>query len=104
MYDPPQKLPLPRIINLLTDLKEERDVLIQNSWVTYPMTKIRRDFEASLEAYPPIKVGTPDPMFRLSRRRTDRPIYLARNIDGRRHRAPSSSVRDGATSCSCPMR
>jgi arylsulfatase len=60
-YDPPQKLPLPRVINLLTDLKEERDVLIQNSWVTYPMTKIRRDFEASLEAYPPIKVGTPDP-------------------------------------------
>jgi arylsulfatase len=60
-YDPPQKLPLPRIINLLTDLKEERDVLIQNSWVTYPMMNVRRDFAASLEAYPPIKVGTPDP-------------------------------------------
>ena len=26
MYAPPQKLPLPKIINLLTDLKEERDV------------------------------------------------------------------------------
>ena len=26
MYDPPQKLPLPKVINLLTDLKEERDV------------------------------------------------------------------------------
>ncbi len=61
MSDPPEKLPLPRIINLLTDLKEERDVLAPNSWVTYPMTKIRRDFEASLETYPPIKVGTPDP-------------------------------------------
>ena len=60
-YDPPQKLPLPKIVNLLTDLKEERDVLSQNSWVTYPLTKIRRDFEASLEAHPPIKVGTPDP-------------------------------------------
>ncbi len=60
-FDPPQKLPLPRIVNLLTDLKEERDVLQQNSWVTYPLTKIRRDFEASLEAHPPIKVGTPDP-------------------------------------------
>lgn len=60
-YDPPQKLPLPKIINLLTDMKEERDVLIQNSWVTYPMMKIRRDFEASLEAHPPIKAGTPDP-------------------------------------------
>ena len=27
-YDAPQKLPLPKIINLLTDLKEERDVLM----------------------------------------------------------------------------
>ena len=61
MYDVPQKLPLPRIINLLTDLKEERDVLIYSGWVTHPMMKILRDFEASLETYPPIKVGTPDP-------------------------------------------
>ena len=61
MYDAPQRLPLPRIINLLTDLKEERDVHLQNSWVTYPMMKILREFEASLETYPPIKVGTPDP-------------------------------------------
>jgi hypothetical protein len=52
---------LPRIINLLTDLKEERDVLLHSSWVTYPTMKILRDFEASLEAYPPIKPGTPDP-------------------------------------------
>ena len=61
MYDPPQKLPLPRIINLLTDLKEERDVHIYSTWVTYPMMKMVREFEASLEAYPPITVGTPDP-------------------------------------------
>jgi hypothetical protein len=26
MYDPPQTLPLPKIVNLLTDMKEERDV------------------------------------------------------------------------------
>jgi len=58
---PPLKLPLPRIINLLTDLKEDRDVLTPSGWVTYPMMKILRDFEASLETYPPIKVGTPDP-------------------------------------------
>ena len=42
MYDAPQKLPLPRIINLLTDLKEERDVLVHSGWVTYPMKKILR--------------------------------------------------------------
>ena len=61
MYDPPQKLPLPKIINLLTDLKEERDVLVQDSWVTYPMMKILNDLEDSLKKYPPIKMGAPDP-------------------------------------------
>jgi hypothetical protein len=40
MYDAPQRLPLPKITNLLTDLKEERDVLIHDGWVTYPMMKI----------------------------------------------------------------
>jgi arylsulfatase len=59
----PQILPLPRIINLLTDLKEERDVLIHGGWVTYPMMKIRSDFEESLKKYPPIKMGTPDPYY-----------------------------------------
>lgn len=61
MYDPPQRLPLPKLFNLLTDLKEERDVGAQNSWVSYPMTRIIGEFEASLKKYPPIKIGTPDP-------------------------------------------
>ena len=61
MFDPPQRLPLPKLINLLTDLKEERDVYIHNSWVMYPMTKILREFEDSLKKYPPIPMGTPDP-------------------------------------------
>jgi arylsulfatase len=61
MYDPPLRLPLPRIINLLTDLKEERDVNLYGTWVTYPMMKIVREIEASLEAFPPIPLGAPDP-------------------------------------------
>jgi arylsulfatase A-like enzyme len=61
MYDPPQTLPLPKIINLLTDLKEERDVLVHDGWVTYPMMKLLSDFTDSLKKYPPIKMGTPDP-------------------------------------------
>jgi len=61
MYDTPQRLPLPKLVNLLTDLKEERDVGAENSWVAEPMIKIVSDFEASLKKYPPIKVGTPDP-------------------------------------------
>ena len=61
MYDPPQRLPLPKIINLLTDLKEERDVGAKHSWVAVPVTRIIGELEASLQKHPPIKVGTPDP-------------------------------------------
>jgi arylsulfatase len=61
MYDPPLRLRLPRIINLLTDLKEERDVGAKNSWVAEPMMKIVREFLESMKKYPPIKVGTRDP-------------------------------------------
>jgi arylsulfatase len=61
MYDVPEKLALPKVINLLTDLKEERDVSIYNTWVAEPMLKIVGDFQASLNKYPPIKLGTPDP-------------------------------------------
>ena len=49
-YDPPQVLPEPKIINLLTDLKEERGVLIPDDWVIYPMMKIRSDLEESLRS------------------------------------------------------
>ena len=61
MYDSPQALEEPRIINLLTDLKEERDVGAKASWVGVPMTKILVEFEQSLKKYPPIPMGTPDP-------------------------------------------
>lgn len=61
MYDPPLKLPLPKVINLFTDLKEERDVGAYNTWVAEPVMKIVGEFEASLKKYPPIKLGTPDP-------------------------------------------
>jgi arylsulfatase A-like enzyme len=61
MFDVPQKLPLPKVINLLTDRKEERDVGPYNTWVAEPMFKILAEFEASLKKYPPIKLGTPDP-------------------------------------------
>jgi len=61
MYDPPVTLPLPKVINLLTDLKEERDVGATNSWVAVSMTKIILEFEQSLKKYPPIKAGTQDP-------------------------------------------
>jgi arylsulfatase A-like enzyme len=61
MYDVPQTLPLPKVINLLTDPREEHDVGAKNSWVGDPVTKIVGEFAASLKKYPPIPMGTPDP-------------------------------------------
>lgn len=61
MYDAPITLAEPKVINLLTDLKEERDVAVKVGWVATPMMKIVEDWEASLKKYPPIKMGTPDP-------------------------------------------
>ena len=61
MYDPPETLPLAKIINLLTDLKEEHDVGAKASWVSVPMTKIIVEFEQSLKQYPPFKAGTAEP-------------------------------------------
>jgi arylsulfatase len=61
MYDPQVPLPLPKMINLLTDLKEERDVGATNSWVAIPMMRLIAEFEESLKKYPPIKMGTPEP-------------------------------------------
>jgi len=59
---PPVRLALPKVINLLTDRKEERDVGAYNTWVAEPMFKILANFQASLKQYPPIKAGTPDPL------------------------------------------
>lgn len=50
-----------KVINLFTDLKEERDVATYYSWVIDPVVKIVTEFEESLKKYPPIKLGTPDP-------------------------------------------
>jgi arylsulfatase A-like enzyme len=61
MYAIPERLALPRIYNLLTDRKEERDVGPYNTWIADPMFKIIAEFEASVRRYPLIKAGTPDP-------------------------------------------
>ncbi|MBI3208500.1 MAG: sulfatase-like hydrolase/transferase [Candidatus Solibacter usitatus] len=60
-FDPPVKLPQPKIVNLLTDLKEERDSMADNGWVLHPMTKLINQLDESLKKYPPIALGTPDP-------------------------------------------
>jgi arylsulfatase A-like enzyme len=53
MYAPPQKLPLPKVINLLTDRKEERDVGAYNSWVADPAMRTIEELERSFKEWYP---------------------------------------------------
>lgn len=59
MFDPPQKLGIPFIINLYTDPREEKPTV--DSWVVTPMLKIVAAFQASATKHPLIPMGTPDP-------------------------------------------
>jgi arylsulfatase len=61
MFDPPQKLPNPRMHYLIDDPRERTSVAPMNTWVWDPTFKIVTDFEASLKKEPPIPPGTPDP-------------------------------------------
>lgn len=61
MFDPPQRLPNPRIHNLIEDPKERHSIASINTWLYHPMMKIVDDFQASLKKELPIPPGTPDP-------------------------------------------
>ncbi|MNE63073.1 hypothetical protein D3C80_1584000 [compost metagenome] len=67
MYDPPLPLAFPRLYNLLADLREEHDVMLENTWALQPMMGVVGRFKASLEQYPPIESGTPDPYLPAAR-------------------------------------
>lgn len=59
MFDPPQKLGIPFIINLFTDPREEKPTA--DSWVVTPMLKIVTAFQQTVSDNPLIPMGTPDP-------------------------------------------
>ncbi len=59
MFDPPQKLGIPFIVNLFTDPREEKPT--PDSWVVTPMLKIVGAFNATTVSSPLIPMGTPDP-------------------------------------------
>ena len=50
MFDSPQPLPNPRVINLIEDPKERHVGGTLNTWVYHPVNKIVADFQASLKA------------------------------------------------------
>lgn len=59
MFEPPEKLGIPFIINLLTDPREEKPT--PDSWVVTPVLKIVGAFEATTKNHPLIPMGTNDP-------------------------------------------
>jgi arylsulfatase A-like enzyme len=59
MFDPPVKNPVPVVYNLFTDPREEKPTV--DSWVVGPILKIVGAFEQSVQRYPLIPMGTPDP-------------------------------------------
>lgn len=54
------KLESPYLFNLLTDPKEESDVLIFNTWVLGPILKMAQRFNESCAAHPNTVPGAPD--------------------------------------------
>jgi len=61
MFSPAEKLPVPLLINLYTNPREDEDKPAHDSWVVGPVLKQVAAFEASLKKYPLIPMGTPDP-------------------------------------------
>lgn len=56
-----------KLFNLRSDPKEETDVLVDNPRAEAEIGKVVTDFKASLEKYPLIPVGTPEPFAPLKR-------------------------------------
>jgi hypothetical protein len=67
MYDAPQKLAVPRLINL-DDNPQERpeettgeSAVVTHGWILHAMFAQLAKFQASLKQYPPVPMGTSDP-------------------------------------------
>lgn len=50
-----------KLFNLRSDPKEETDIKDLNPWAESVLGKVVDDFDASLDRYPLIPLGTPDP-------------------------------------------
>ncbi len=62
MFDPPQRLPVPRLHNLLEDPRERHDVFLPgNTWVKIPVGRMLSAWHESLARFPAIPTGTADP-------------------------------------------
>jgi arylsulfatase len=55
------KLESPLLFHLIQDPKEETNIALENTWAFGPVTKMVNEFKKSLEKYPPVPPGGPDP-------------------------------------------
>jgi arylsulfatase len=61
MVSPAVKLPVPLLLNLYTNPREDADEPTVDSWVVGPVLKMVGGFEQSTKQHPLIPMGTPDP-------------------------------------------
>ncbi len=61
MLSPPVRLPIPLVIDLYANPREDENKRAYASWVLGPMLKMVNTFEASVKQHPLIPMGTPDP-------------------------------------------
>lgn len=60
MFGPVQSLPIPHLFDLLKDPKEQHNVMLDNTWVRWPINELVNEHNRSLERFPPIPPGSPD--------------------------------------------
>jgi len=61
MFGAPKRLNVPRVYNLLKDPKEDFDIAPESTWILPVIMTRVVEFQQSLAAEPPIRLGTPDP-------------------------------------------
>ena len=61
MFGTPKKLNMPYVFNLLKDPKEDFNIAPDSTWILPVVLSRVVEFQESLVAEPPIRLGTPDP-------------------------------------------
>ena len=56
-----RKLEAPYLFNVISDPKEQTNIMMTENWVRDPMMDMLHEFRQSLEKHPPIPPGAPDP-------------------------------------------
>lgn len=77
MYNPPVTLPESKVINRLTDLKEERDVGAKNSWVPHATEIMEDDPLNEVDTEFPSAGGFDDLLHGCSKSESDRIVRAA---------------------------